>query len=376
MKSISVGMNMALCGYLLGYQVLQDGVVVEDVKYHKPVKNLVVNTGKDFLLKTSNSLSSVNTCVFSGMVSQPRFGYYTATHSGVLAYCGRGSGSTATTATDTTLQTQIGNKTNTFLIGDPNTGTAFDREAGKVIMRATHDHEAESSDQNINEVAWFGIQNSVSIMFSRVVLPSTVTVLTGQQLRTVYQLEVTISPISSTPASPTITGWTTDGDVRFECNFPATSTTLVSPAYNTFALFDALTTTGASPASSSSATTDGGGLCGCSQSASNNGAVTMYGTAQTFNTFGTVVANPTAGATVWQAFAPSVSSGVATSTTANYVNGNFYRDCTYVFEGNWTGNASINIYAIRIRGFMFILDNPQTKSNTQRLTLVYRVSVT
>ena len=371
-KSISAGMTMKLQGYLLGYSILQNGVIVGEHKYVEPVKNLVVNSGKDYLLKYQNSTSAT-----ASAFARPLFSYYgsTTAYSGVLGYCWRGASSTAATAADTALLSPIGNKTHTFLAGNPNTGTRFDRENGKIIMRVTHDHEVEAQDRNVNELGWFGGTEAAPVLFSRIVLPSTVTVLTGQSLRTVYQLEVTLSPISATSAAPSITGWTTDGDCRWECAFPATSSTFSSPNDYNFALFDAVGTNGVLP--------DGYWTTQCAERAgllaySTTYMCTMYGTAQSFNSFGTRPALPDPSATVYNACSGvgTASSGTATFSVSNYTNGNFYRDSTLVCEPNWTGYSSISIYAIRFRGLMYIFDNPQTKTNTQRLTLNYRISVT
>ena len=355
----SINMSMKLQGYLLGYEVLQEGVIVQSHRYAKPVKNMVVNSGKDLMF---NSTLGDSTRLFG----------YNSSSSGILGHCGRGSSSTPVSATDTGLLAKIGNSTSTFLTGDPNTGTRYDRENGKVIMRVTHDHEAESSDQNINELGWYGL---TTVLFSRVVLPSTITVLTGQALRTIYQLEVSISPIVAASCAPSITGWTTDGDYRFECLFPATSTTFCDTDFN---LFPVLNTNGSSDVLAYSYSTDSAGLYGCGYISGNLqfSGVTMYGTAQTFNTFGTAVAQPTASSTVYNAlFNYGNSSGTATGTLQSYTAGNFYRDRTLVFQPNWTGYSSISIYAMRLFGLMYIFDNPQTKTNTQRLTLNYRISV-
>lgn len=78
-----INMSMKLQGYLLGYDVLQGGVIVKSHRYSVPVKNLVVNTGKDFLMKVSNSpTTTVNESLTT---SVPRFGYSSAGASGVLA---------------------------------------------------------------------------------------------------------------------------------------------------------------------------------------------------------------------------------------------------------------------------------------------------
>lgn len=353
-----INMSMKLQGYLLGYSILQNGVIVQEHRYAKPVKNMVVNSGKDLMF---NSAFSAYACLFG----------YNSYNSGILGHCGRGGSSTAASATDTELIAPIGNKTSAFLSGDPNTGTRYDRENGKVIMRVTHDHEAESSDRNINELGWYGLAN---ILFSRVVLPSTITVLTGQALRTIYQLEITITPIAPTSCAPSITGWNTNGNYRWECLFPATSTTFGSTS---LALFPTLTTSGAAASLPYASNTDGGGLYGANYNTGRAfSGVTMYGTAQTFNTFGTAVPAPTPSDTVYNGmFDWPNSSGTATATHIAYTAGNFYRDRVLVFEPNWTGYSSISIYAMRLFGLMYIFDTPQTKTNTQRLTLTYRISV-
>lgn len=376
----SINMSMKLQGYLLGYEVLQGGVIVQSHRYAKPVKNLVVNSGKNALMTVQNSNSATMSPATGNYY--PRFGVKNSENSGVLAYCARGTSTTAVTVTDTALGNQIGNKTSTILAGDPHTGTRFDKENGKVIMRITHDHENESADRNINELGWFGVQNSVSQMFSRIVLPSTITVLTGQSLRTIYQLEVTITPTVATSCAPSITGWTTDGDYRWECAFPATSTTFATHSSTAFILFDTIDTAGYAVSMDfpGGNPTDGGGLLAAVDSlslASKGGCrFTAYGTAQTFNTFGTRIGDPYPSSTVFTAFNQNYySSGSASYTTQNYTPGNFYRDRILVFEPNWTGYSSINVYAMRISGLMYIFDNPQTKTNTQRLTLNYRISV-
>ena len=196
-------------GYVIGYEILQGGLTVCKHTYDKPVKNMIVNSGKD------------GWCA--------RFG---STSGGAIpdqtVYAARGSGSTPTAATMEELESQIGNRTNQYLTGDPNTGTRYNRETGTIYMRRTYDFEIETSNQNINEVGLFPkatttVASDVGLMFSRVVLPATVTVLAGQQLRLTYEIQVTIGPVVPTPAAPAITGWTTDGDAQLVGAFPETS---------------------------------------------------------------------------------------------------------------------------------------------------------
>lgn len=381
---VTVGLSMKMQGYLLGHEVLQNGIVISSKKYDKPIPNLVVDAGKDAFFKYNDSLTTTNG-VASTLYgySRPSFGYYSSSNSGSLAYCGRGSGTTAAAASDTALEAQIGNLTNTFLSGDPNTGTRFDQENGKVIMRVTHDHEAESGSVNINELGWFGVQNSVQYMFSHIILPSTISLTAGQQLRTIYQLEITISPIASTSVAPTITGWTTDGDYQWECEFPATSTTFEAHGWTAFALFDTVATTGA--VSTTGQLTQGYSdtmallpFVEYVNTSQTRGYVVMLGSTATFQSFGTrrYSSFPTASSTLYVAFTSNPSSGDATYTTEDYVAGNFYRDRTLVFSPGWTGLSSIDIYAISLFGLTYIFDTAQTKSSTQQLTLTYRISLT
>jgi hypothetical protein len=44
-------------------------------------------------------------------------------------------------------------------------------------------------------------------MFSRIVLPSPISLTAGQSLRLIYQLQITITPTTPQAATPTITGW-------------------------------------------------------------------------------------------------------------------------------------------------------------------------
>lgn len=374
--------GMKLQGYLLGYEVLQNGVIVQKHRYPRPVKNLVVNTGKAALLYFGPLSTQYNAQSYARL-----FGYSTATESGVLAYCGRGSGNTAAAVTDTALQTQIGNLTNSFLTGDPNTGTRYDKENGKIIMRVTHDHEQESSDQNINEIGYFAKRNSVNRLFSRIVLPSTISVLTGQQLRTIYQLEVSIAPWTAATNSPSITGWTTAGQHRLEGYMPATSTTFGSVA-NSF--LPTINTSGADVPpynATTSANAPGVLLGGLGDSSAIDpptnaslqpwcGAVCMRGSSYSFNTLGDVLSLPNASATVFCAGYGTESSGTVSVQVGSIAVDQTYRDTTWIFQPNWTGYSSITIYAITMNGYTHIFDTPVTKSDTQRLTLVRRVSIT
>lgn len=340
--------KMKFQGYAIGYEILQNGIIVRQHTYPVPVKNLVVNTGKDLY----------------GSISGPyALGSCTS-------YMGRGSGSTAAAAGNTQLEAQIGNRTNQILSGDPYTGTKYTAATGLIQARKTFDSEVEVADRNINEIGLFQ-SASGGVMFARIVLPATVTVLTGQQLRLTYELQITVGPITATNDSPTITGWTTTGQKRLEGTFP--TTTSYGNGWGTNDFVWTWTNAGV----------DGGigGVANLSSGTPYNPYQYTFETkfewfsAKTFNTFGDPYTVGTGVAPNNVRIDPNSGTGTATATLENYVNGNYYRDITVVAQPNYpSGLDATAIKAIRCRGLTHIFDNPVSKLNTQRLTLVFRVS--
>ena len=361
MKDINITheSKVKLQGYAIGYEILQEGKVVKRHTYPTPVKNLVTTSGKDLFC----SYGALNVL---GVIT---------------SYLGRGSGSTPAAAGNTLLEAQIGNRTNQLLSGDPYTGVKYTAATGLIQARKTYDSEVESSDQNINEIGIFQYATGPE-MFARIVLPATVTVLTGQQLRLTYELQITIAPIAETVASPVITGWVTTGVSRLEGTFPTTTsfgsgrtTNQFLPLWDTTGVLnvdyydDAGTflVPGWEPY-------DGiynyGGYCNFEWFA-----------AKTFNTFGEpyIVGSESAPNNVridTGYNGTNSTSGTATAVINDYVAGNFYRDLTVTMEPNFPeGLDATNIKAIRCRGLTHIFDTPVQKLNTQRLTLTFRVSV-
>lgn len=370
-------------GYVIGYEILQGGITVKKHTYAQPVKNMVVNSGKDGWCAT---FGNSGTAPFRSGGNIPEMTQYAA----------RGSGSTPTSAGMEILEAQIGNRTNQYLTGDPNTGTRYNRESGIVYMRRTYDFEIETSNQNINEVGFFlgaqtDVPNDAGLMFSRVVLPSTVTVLTDQQLRLTYEVQVTIGPIVSTPAAPTITGWTTDGDAQLVGAFPATSSVYTS-TQNAFLSVIATSgacvgledrysaiepgcVTGLSPYGETALTTNQSTF-----DPNYNGPwilPTAFWASSTLESFGQAWSPPDV--------APGVSGhinsahaygswGSWTATLQAYTRGNFYRDRQIVMQANCPG-VNFNFGAYKIAGLKHVFDAQQTKLTTQRLTLVLRISV-
>ena len=361
MKDITIlsESKVKLQGYAIGYEILEKGVVVRKHTYPSPVKNLVVSNGKDMFCSTGLR-SPLNN---------------------ITAYLGRGSGSTPAAAGNTQLEAQIGNRTNQIMPGDPYTGVKYTAATGLIQARKTYDSEVETADRNINEIGIFRDASGSAGLFARIVLPATVTVLTGQQLRLTYELQITIGPIAETVSSPTITGWTTTGVSRLEGTFPTTTSYGTGLGTNQFLqLWNNAGSESGAPAE-----------VGLFLNPSTLPYGLQYGRlvayfewfdAKTFNTFGSDY-------NIGYGAAPNnvridihgdthanSTTGTATAVLNAYVTGNFYRDLTVTMEPNFPGGLdATSIKAIRCRGLTHIFDTPVQKLNTQRLTLVFRVSV-
>ena len=360
---ILVESKLKLQGYAIGYEILEGGKVVHKHTYPEPVKNLVVSAGKDY---------------FCGSGS-----YFVLNQA--TAWMARGSGSTPAAAGNTQLESQIGNRTNTILSGDPYTGVKYTAASGLIQARKTYDSEVETSDQNINEIGIF-VSPIEGTMFARIVLPATVTVLTGQQLRLTYELQITVGPIVSTSSSPSITGWITAGQSRLEGTLPTTTTfgSGFSTGYyeSTNQFIVTWDNSGSVP--------DEYYLRG--QSYLNPGVIPgkpgpgryYYGDfeafdTKTFNTFGDPYTTGSGDApNNFRVSCPQINSttGTATYEISPYVAGTFYRDTVVTLQPNFPGGLDATaIKAIRCRGLTHIFDTPVSKLNTQRLTLTFRVSV-
>ena len=345
--------KMRFQGYAIGYEILQNGIIVKQHTYPVPVKNLVVNSGKDSY----------------GIKGGDYNGQYYSNLGRCTAYLARGSGSTAAAAGNTQLEAQIGNRTNQYLSGDPYTGVKYTAASGLIQARTTYDSEVEVADRNINEIGLF--DSAVGgLMFARIVLPATVTVLTGQQLRLTYELQITVAPIAATVDSPTITGWTTAGQKRLEGRFPTTTSYGNGSNTNDFLNLwrnDRTTTTQENQFLQAGSPYQ--------EVNPNQGTFFEWFAAKTFNTWGDAYTVGSGVAPNNVRIEPNSGSGTATATLEPYVNGNYYRDITVVAQPTYpSGLDATAIKAIRCRGLTHIFDTPVAKLNTQRLTLVFRVS--
>ena len=94
-------------------------------------------------------------------------------------------------------------RSNTYLV-DGN-GTTHTSGTGTWVLRRSYDFSIQSASQIYREVGFFD-SPTAGILFSRVRLDGDVTVFAGQQLRVVYEITVTVSPVTPVPFSFTLAG--------------------------------------------------------------------------------------------------------------------------------------------------------------------------
>jgi len=254
-----------------------------------------------------------------------------------------------------TAQTALGTelkRSNTYLTGSPNCGTVI---SGSTLQhRRTYDFTAEVGTVNYTEAGFSWTASGPGSLFSRIVFPGPVAVLSGQQLRVVYELQITLTPTTPNTTSAIIGGWP------------------VSPAVGTSGQ-EQLVGVGIAiiQASSGNSTTTTGVLANEPGVASSLAA--WISTAST-------------SLPAWPSDQDySADAVTATLTNQPYVAGTYYRDKTATFTVNqanrsdWrsigTGYHSLPSFAAyNAVGIAFIFDEAQTKLNTHTLTLTWRYS--
>lgn len=285
-------------------QVVQGGIIVHE---RKRSKNMILNQGKNNFFSGNFPLA------------------------GAFAFCAAGSGSTAVAATDTGLETEI-KRTNTYLTGAGNCGTTI---AGRVVtLRRTFDFPAESGSVNYRELGFSNSGATAANLWSRVIISGGVVSLTaGQNLRVVYDLEVTFSPSSQQTGAITISGWP------------------VPPATTTNATWDLQEVPIAS--------------------VSTAGVVSMVSGIEPYS--GTVTCTSYTGAITLSSFGSASSGGSAISNSHasaswdTYSSGSFTRTCTFAYCTP-SSFSSTSIKAFKYGNFLTIIFNDnQTKTNSYRL---------
>lgn len=105
----------------------------------------------------------------------------------------------------TSLATEV-KRSNTYLTGTGNTETT--RSGSTFTHRRTYDFTVEVGNVNYSEIGFSHTATVAANLNTRALFSGgAVTVLTGQQLRVIYDFLVTVSPTTSTAVEPTITGW-------------------------------------------------------------------------------------------------------------------------------------------------------------------------
>jgi hypothetical protein len=106
-------------------------------------------------------------------------------------------------------QTGLGgevHRTGTYLTGSGNCGTTY--SAGVYTHQRTYDFPIETSDQTYYEVGFSNSSTSGANLNMRGILSSApVNVVIGQQVRLIYYVLVTVTPISPRARSVSISGW-------------------------------------------------------------------------------------------------------------------------------------------------------------------------
>lgn len=232
-------------------------------------------------------------------------------------------------------------RSNTYLTGSGNCGTT--QVSTTFTNRRTYDFTAEVSNQNYTELGWSDSGSASNNLNSRTLISGgTVSVLTGQQLRVIYDISSTVGPSASTPGTWPITGWpvspatTTDGDYILanpSSIWPSISTSGTATGQGSFPLKRG---------------TSGGSIC----------------TGSTLPAFNSSYTRGT--------FANSTSTAFAAYTTDS-----FFIDLTMSWNIG-TGNAT-NWRGITFdqggSSLVYVFDEAQTKASTHTLSLTGRMTI-
>lgn len=303
--------------------VKQNGAITYPLgkKFHK---NLILNSGLDMLF--------VNGAAGQGFGS-------------VFTVCRAGTGNTAVNIADVTLSNQVSFSTSFDAAAGAN-GTTIDTLASRAIHKRTFNFGVAASNVNYNEVGFSNNSSSVSNLFSRVILPATVTVLTGEILKVVYQLSCTLLQ-TTTGSEVTLSNGGFNGTGSIKC----------VGAYSS--IFGSIAANGSE--------------------AVNNAPDFLGRLSNGWLLTNSIYPSPNVALSPLYAGASSSDSQSVTATGL-YVGGTFFKDLTYVWTATIPVNTVANIRAVIFNavsnGIMWLFNAAQTKANTTSLTLVNRVAWT
>jgi hypothetical protein len=236
-------------------------------------------------------------------------------------------------------------RTNTYLTGTGNCGTTYTAATGNMVMRRTYDFTAEAGAVTYTEV---GISYTGTIasnnLFSRILLSPSVTLDIDDQLRVIYELDITQTPCAPRSVAPTITGWgsTTPGNEMME----------------NYGLYYVNTSgvTASDPASGTSEPSFARQIW-ISDSTAGLQSVPSVSVAVTGRT-GTTFKNKAATLSTYAASAFTRNKSISFTTTEGNMSG-----IKSIVQGHISGNS--------YPGLAFLLDNAQEKLNTKTLSLIF-----
>jgi hypothetical protein len=317
------GIGLGLCGRVVDVQVRERGLIVWN---SGPFKNLILTQGLD----------KIATTVIAN----------------VFTYCVVGTGNTPPAANQTGLVAEAA-RTGNYLSGAGNCGTTRVTPT-KITMCRTFDFPVGALNGNYSELGFSSSSSPGGNLFSRVLIqsggtPVAVSVSSSQSLRVVYELEINLPGSAS----------------AFSINFGGAWGTVTGNMAVQDTIYNAYDDTPLSAVISSGGTQaqlgNAGGLepsrpvaCCISDSAAALQPVGTY-----TNRTGT-------------------ASSAKSSVLATYTAGTFYRDRTATFvttDGDINGIRSIILgdYSYN-QHFVALLDAPKNKTNTQTLSITFRVS--
>jgi hypothetical protein len=221
-------------------------------------------------------------------------------------------------------------------------------------MWRTYDFSVEVSPTIYNEaaVSWAATIGSGNSVLNRIVFPLPVTVNASQKLRLYYQLNVMLAPTASAPRpNVTVTGWPVGPSTNTN---GSESIQYLSPSYGISSI-------------NADGTIYANGNRSALEPSDNNSGIFISTNSASLATYGTGIGRATG--ETW---------AVNILTNGPYITGSYTLAKTATFSavsfnasnlrsmglGATGGAASQNYYA-------FVFDQPQTKTNTQTLTLSF-----
>ena len=108
-------------------------------------------------------------------------------------------------ASQSTMATET-KRSNTYLTGAGNTETTFNWTTGVISNRRTYDFSIETGSVTYTEVGTAKLSSGAPL-FSRILLAAPLNLVSGDQLRLTYELNIALTPYTVTSTTITITGW-------------------------------------------------------------------------------------------------------------------------------------------------------------------------